>query len=264
MTVFWIYVVASFVTGGLFIALQSLSAEHTRGIVRGILLTIPSTMAVGLFFIGLTKSPLDVSHTALVLPAIMSLSFLFATTFALTSRLHAATSIVLSLGAWALSGTILFHYPPQSFAYSVILSLAIFLGCALIMRLITNKRTFTASPFTVQQILLRSLFAGSIVALTVILARFSGNVLGGLFAGFPAVFSSTFIMYRYLHGGEVIPAVVYTTLMPGYGGMLSFVAIMYYAAVPFGIVGALIVAYLGTFTFNSIYYVVHKRVLSFL
>lgn len=264
MIIFWSYVAASFVTGGLFIAIQSLLAEHTRGVVRGILLTIPSTMAVGLLFIAFTKSNADLVQAAVILPASLSLAYLFATIFALTSRLHIALNIILSFGLWGVAGALLVRFPPQTFTSSLLISFAVFLGCAILLRLITSGHSFTPSPFSKGQIVLRALFAGSIVALTIILARLNGNIIGGLFAGFPAVYSSTFIMYRYLHGPHIIPAVIYTTLMPGYVGMVIFVAIMYYATVPFGSIGALLLAYAGTFTFDALYYLIHKRVLSFL
>ena len=93
----------SFILGGLFIALQSLIAERVKGFWRNIVLTVPSTMALGLFFIGLTKTPQDVVQASLMVPAGLSADYIFVMFFALLARFNFYISLIGSLSAWAIS-----------------------------------------------------------------------------------------------------------------------------------------------------------------
>lgn len=54
---FLIQVVTSFIVGGVFIAILGFIAERSSPKVAGIVLSLPSTMAISFFFIGWTLSP---------------------------------------------------------------------------------------------------------------------------------------------------------------------------------------------------------------
>jgi hypothetical protein len=66
-------IVTSFFVGGLFITFLSFLAEYIDNKYSGIVLTFPSTLAIGLFFLGWTLGPQKVAN---VTPAILlSLGF---------------------------------------------------------------------------------------------------------------------------------------------------------------------------------------------
>jgi uncharacterized membrane protein (GlpM family) len=73
-----------------------------------------------------------------------------------------------------------------------------------------------------QHIFFRSILGGCIIALVVFLSKTLGNIWGGLFAVFPAVFTSTFVIYYHLHGKAVIPAVAKSVFFPGSVGFILY------------------------------------------
>lgn len=73
--IFYIQLIVSFLVGGLFIALQTLIAERVSTLWRGVVLTIPSTLALGLFFIGLAKSPQDVVEASQIVPIALGIDY---------------------------------------------------------------------------------------------------------------------------------------------------------------------------------------------
>ncbi|PJC36824.1 hypothetical protein CO046_03685 [Candidatus Peregrinibacteria bacterium CG_4_9_14_0_2_um_filter_53_11] len=245
--------IISFITGGLFIALQTIIGERVSMRWRGVVLTIPSTMAVSILFISITKSPNDIIEVARVLPAGLGACFLFATIFALLSRYSLILSLVGGLAGWAAGAAWLLYYPPATFWSSLfIYNLPIALAGYLITRRLPQKEELTPLAFTPLRLVVRAVFAGSVVCSAVALANTLGNTWGGLFSAFPAVFTSTFVLYYLAHGKEVMPAVIRSIYFPGDFTMVIFT---YVAGVTFPLWGTtlgLIAAYAASAVFTII------------
>lgn len=241
-------IIISFIVGGIVIALQTLIAERVPLRWRGIVLTIPTTMALGFFFIGLTKTEADVTEVALFFPAALVGSYAFVSFFALLSRYNIIISFLGSYLIWAVSAYLTLSYPPHDFyTYTLFFTLPItFLLYYLVTKLpqVTN---FTPVPMNAKHILVRSLVSGSIVALVVVLAKTLGNMWGSLFSAFPAAFSATFVIYYFAHGKKIIPAVAKALFYPGIAGFLLYALIAGVAFPRFGIWYGTLAAYSGIF-----------------
>ena len=111
----------SFLAGGLAIALTSLLAERTHGFWRSVILTVPTTLALGFLFIGITKTPGDVTQAALMVPAGLAPSYVFVVTFAILTRFNFLTAIVGGFALWTLLAAVLIVYPPASYLTSTFL-----------------------------------------------------------------------------------------------------------------------------------------------
>lgn len=69
--------------------------------------------------------------------------------------------------------------------------------------------------YTIQEIALRGIGAGSLVALSVFLSQIAGPVLGGIAAAFPAVFTSTLIILNRSKGLEFSRAITKPLVFSG-------------------------------------------------
>lgn len=112
-------IIVSFLIGGLAIAFQTLIAERVSKKWRGVILTLPSTSALGLFFIGFTKSAFDVPEAAKFLIGALAPDYIFVAIFIFLSRINLKISLFGAFGAWAISAYLLLLYPPVNFASSV-------------------------------------------------------------------------------------------------------------------------------------------------
>jgi hypothetical protein len=61
----------------------------------------------------------------------------------------------------------------------------------------------------------RGVLGGGIIALAVVIAKFMGPVLGGIFSVFPALFLSTMLIYTFEHGAEYAGAMAKTMSIGG-------------------------------------------------
>lgn len=247
---FIIQLITSFLVGGIIIALQTLIGERVSLRWRGIILTIPTTTAIGLLFIGLTKTPQDAVQAALFIPAAEGAAYTFITIFALLSVIGLFTSYVLSLIAWGSFAFLIITFPPSTFVGSLLIFgvLPVIIGYLIVKRLpqVPNLKRF---PMNFHHLFFRSLLGGSVVAISVFLSKTLGNIWGGIFSTFPAVFSSTLIIYFYLQGPKVIPSVVKSMFFPGAVGFPIYVLIVMFAFPAYGALIGTLCAYLGYLLF---------------
>lgn len=261
---FQIQLLASFLIGGVFVALQTLIAERLQGTWRAVALTIPITLAMGLFFVGLVTTTTDVVEAARIVPAALSSDYIFVLVFALLCPFGLFISLVGGFAAWALVSFFILIYPPATFATSIFLyGLPAIFTCYFLVKKLPQKNQLKVFPMNAKHIFLRSLIGGSIIVIVIFLSKTLGTTWGGLFSAFPATFASTFIIYYQLQGKGSIPTVARSVFFPG---SLGFIVYAWAAAVSFptnGIWVGTLLSYLATFLFFGIYYLIQKRILRF-
>lgn len=244
--IFTIQLLVSFFVGGLIIALQSLIGERVSLRWRGIILTIPTTTAFGLLFIGWAKTPLDAAHAALFNSAAQGGAYLLVTVFALLYSFGLVIGYSFSLIAWVLFAFLIVIFPPSTFLISIstFVLIPVAIGYIIIRRLpqVSDLKKF---PMDFRNIFFRALLGGSVIAISVYFSKTLGNIWGGIFSTFPAVFSSTLVIYYYLQGPKVIPSVAKSMFFPG---AIGFPLYVYIASIAFPIYGIWIgtlMAYIG-------------------
>lgn len=255
----FLQLIISFFFGGLFIAVQTLIGERVTGFWRSLVITIPSTMALGLFFIGLYKTPNDVADVARVVPAALGPDYIFVMLFALFSRFGLFHALGLGLAGWCLSAFAILTFPPATFESSIFLyGLPVIAICYLVTRRLPQTGDLKPLHITGKTIVLRSLIGGSIMTLIVLLSKTWGNIWGGLFSAFPAGFSSTFIIYYLFQGKQSIPSVATSLFFPGFFGFVIYALV---AAVSFpasGIWIGTLMAYFVYAVFSATYFLTTK------
>lgn len=251
--IFYAQLAISVVAGGLAIAIQTLLAERFRARWRGIILTIPTTMGLGLFFVGLTKSPQDVVDVARVIPAGLGLDYIYVALYALLIRHGFWASQTAAFVIFAVGAFFIVLFPPTTFGISLAIGLGLVCGSFAAVRRISIYHSLTRFPFNPYHLAVRSIIGGVIVGLIVFLSKTLGNVWGGIFAAFPAAFTSTFVIYYLFQGRASIPAVARGLFFPGSLGFILYGITAALAFPPLGIWLGTAAAYAVTLLFYFIW-----------
>ena len=206
--IFLIKVVISFFTGGIFIALLTLLAEKYKKL-SGLIISIPSTLPIGLFFIGWTQDKEAVTEALKIVPISLSILLIFATIFITASLFIKKSNFyknlvqvnIISLLLWSILSYLVIHNNFTNIPYSLLIFIIIFLISYSIM----NRKSIKADDIGLDKknisvkkmnksyvILIRSIFSGSIIMTSVILAKVFNPIWGGVFAMFPGAYISSF------------------------------------------------------------------------
>ena len=199
-----IQLLTSFIVGGSFIAFLSFVAEKASEKTAGIIIALPSTIAISLFFMGWALTPQKVAEAAPLLPLSIGIIMIFSTVYIYLSKLKLKKiwSIIfcsiLSLSIWTL-----FAIPLAIFKFSnltiSILGYCILASIAYYFLTIKPqaKPLPTLLKYSFKEKIIRACFSGFFIALAVYLSKTTGPFWGVVFSGFPAVFFSTLVIFHW-------------------------------------------------------------------
>jgi hypothetical protein len=202
VSAFALRVAASFVVAGTWIGAATLVAERYGSRVGGLVGNLPSTIVVSFIFIALTKNLAYTTRVAQAVPVGMTIDTVFMLLFVLGARLNLAAAIGASLAGWFAMAFAANSLGMPSWPVGCALCVG---ACALVF-LIMEKglKLHTHSARIVRyspaQVLARVAFAGTVVAVSVVVARFAGPYWAGLFSTFPAVMLSTLVILYITQG----------------------------------------------------------------
>ncbi|MFC2133911.1 DUF3147 family protein [Bacteroidota bacterium] len=210
MDIFLLKLILTFITGGIWILLSTVVAEKYGTKVGGIIVGLPSTSMVALFFIGWTNSPAFASEATTLIPIIAGINAFFVVLYLMLIKRGFLLALISSLIFWLLISLFLVGINFDNFVYSLI-------GLAILGPLsyyILEKKSKIQSKgkiamkYSVPQMLFRALFGGFMIALAVFLANVGGPLLGSAFVMFPALFTSTIIVTHLEHGTSFSAAIM--------------------------------------------------------
>ena len=245
---------ASFVVGGLAVTLLTLLAEQVHPRTAGIILSLPTNLAVSLFFIGWTLSPGAVAEAAIGIPASLGASLIFVAIYVwMAARIRRRTigtfalTFVCGLLGWLVIALPLALYIIQSIALSLVLY--VFLACVAHMWL--NREAEDADAvapirYTFLQRSGRALFAGFLIMMVVYLSKTLGPLWGGVFSVFPAATSSGLLILHWQRDAEILKK-VYRTVPLGSPIFLLYTLMCVLTFPGMGIVLGTILSYIACF-----------------
>ena len=187
--------------------------SKTGGFIGG----LPSTALLSFFFIGFSQSPEIASSVTTVFPIAISISGLFLVVFATIARRGFIPALFSSLFSWFLLSSIVIRFRWENF----LLNLAIYAAVMLFSYMILEKYLLIRSVSTgktghpEKHLVIRSMFGGFVVMLTVLIAKTGGTVFGGIFAAFPAMFIATLTISYKAHGIEFSRAMTKPLMVTG-------------------------------------------------
>ena len=204
---FCIQLITSFIAGGVFIAFLTFISEKVDARVSGIILALPSTAALGFFFLGWSLSSEVVSYItpSSFIPLGLSVLFVavyiylanFMGRFINSKLLQIILCTVVSLFVWFALAVPVILYKINNLIVGII-------GYGILITIthwLLHRKNFkkpVSKMYSFKQKIGRSVFAGFMIALVVFFGKTLGPIWGSVFAVFPAAFlSSLMILHKY-------------------------------------------------------------------
>lgn len=238
----------SFVVGGLWITAGVSLAERRGSRAGGLVLGFPSTVLVAMVFIGWTQSTESAVRATSVIPAVHGINALYVlVTVSLMGR-RPWRGLSIGLAVWALGAALIIasgfdDFVTGIFVYALLLSLSYWRIGRFIPKDPESIRGRAAGPLLMAA---RGVFGGAVVVLAILMARFGGPLVGGVFAIFPAVFTGALLTTALSHGPLFSAAVMRSTLAGG-ASCIVFAAAARVSFIPLGLVVGTLVSALTAF-----------------
>ena len=227
---FAIHLILSFLVGGVWITLATVTADRFGSKIGGLFIGLPSTVAVTLIFIGISQGRLVASDATTVLPLAYAVNGPFLVLYAMLIRHGILRALAVSLICWFVLSSIIIGYDLQNFVLSIAVWLSSFAGAFAVMekRLKIPSRSRLPIRHSGRQTLARALFSGSVISFAVYMTKVGGPIYGGVFASFPAAFLSSLVI-TYLSGGaDFSRAAAKSMMFSGFINVVGFaVAVRY-------------------------------------
>ncbi len=214
---FWTKLGVSFLAGGLWVTVTTLSAERFGSKVGGLIGGLPSTVVIALLFIGITQTPQVAAQATTVMPIAQGLNGLFVLSFMVLVKRGVWCAAAGSLLVWLVQSTALYLLDIQSLWISVVGWLALLGICYWLLERkmkIRSHGKVEASPAAFQ-VLWRAAFGGGVIAWAVLMGKLGGPLLGGIFGSFPAMFLTTLVITARSAGAEFARSVGKALLISG-------------------------------------------------
>jgi hypothetical protein len=201
-------VVLSFFIAGSWIAIATLLAERLGSKLGGLLTNLPSNILISLIFIALTQGTLFVKQAVPGIPIGMLIDTLFLLVFIILLKYSLLLSIFGSLFTWFVLAILAASLNYNRLIPNIILYLMVTIIAFFILErfIKISSRPQSSKKYSWQQILLRALFAGGVVASVVLISKFFEPYIVGVFSTFPAVLLSTMVILAINQGQEFAQA----------------------------------------------------------
>src|SRR5258708_1444678 len=248
----------SFIIGGLWVVLATTLADKFGPKVGGLVAGLPFTVMFGLFFIGWTQSSSVAVSATTIIPIIGGINCVFLLSYVYLVKKRLWLSLLASFFIWFALSFLLVVVKFDNYLFSVV-GYFILLGVSyyfmehkLKIKSVVGKKI----KYNSTTLVLRALLSGTVVVFIVFIGKVGGPIFGGLFAAFPAMFTSTLLITYFSHGPDFSSAIVKGSMIGGVSITL-YSMVVRYTYVPLGIGLGTIISILisfgsGYLIYNSI------------
>ena len=197
-------VLLSFGLAGSVIALLTLLAERFGSRVGGLITNLPSNILITLIFITLTRGMVFMQGMIPAVPIGMLIDALFLVVFILLLRYNLTLSILGSVTTWLILAYVANLIEAGNLWINTLIYMAGSLFAFLVVDLGWKIPAVGRSTkrYTLLQMTLRAIFAGTIVGGVVLIAHFVPPYLTGIVSTFPAVLFSSMVILAVARGKE--------------------------------------------------------------
>jgi hypothetical protein len=238
--------------GGGFVSFLSLIAEKVPEKYSGLVLSLPSTVAISFFFLGWILSSEKIAQVVPTVIVSLGIMLLLIVTYVYLSKLHFQKGLsifVCTVGSvivWLALSIPLAVIKFSNFALSIGTYLFLSIFSYLLFSLSSKQKTkIIKLSYTFKQKIARAVFAGLIISLSIFLAKILGPFWGGIFSVFPATFLSTLIIFHWYYDSDFL-AQISRSIPQGSLILVSFVIAAKYTFLNYGILWGLILAYVAS------------------
>jgi len=245
---FFIKLALSFLVGGAWVAVATLIADKYATKIGGIIIGLPSTLLVSLFFIGWTQSPVVTVEATTIVPVIGAVNALFLVAYIALVKANFWLALGGSALLWAGCSFCLVLVRFNNFPLSLIIYVVVVIVSYFIIEKGIRVRSESARRMThtAGTLLFRGFLSGAIISLAVVIGKTGGPLLGGMFAMFPAMFLGTLLITHFSHGPLFSSAVMKTALLSAVS-VVFYGVLVRYTYIPLGLWWGTLVSVLISF-----------------
>lgn len=196
--------ITSFVVAGLWIGGFTLLAERLGSKKGGLIANLPSTILIALIFVALVQDAGFAARATDAVPIGMLIDTLFLLLFILLLKYGLIKTVVLSLGTWFVLAFLAQKIHLSNILLNIILYVITAVAAYVLLEYGSKipAKGKSRKKYTPGSLLIRALFAGSVVAGTTIISTFAGTYWVGLFSTFPAVMLSSMVILTVNQGAD--------------------------------------------------------------
>lgn len=233
MDPFWVKWFLSLIVGSFWITASTIIAEKISGKVGGLIAGLPSTAVISILFIGFTQGTDAAVRASLIVPFSSGLYCFFFLSYLILSKRGFKQGLLGSLIVWFIFAFLAFFFKPQSIFTSVVLWLILVISC--IWWVVTNihineqriRKKIISSPVG-----FKAALSGIVISLIVLLSKVAGPTWGGIFATFPALTISAFLI-TVRSGGVEFTRLMAKNILISTTTTIGLFAILTYLSFPF-------------------------------
>jgi len=255
-------VILSLIIGIVWVVVSTYIAERVSGKLGGLIVGLPSTAVISILFIGLTQGVTNAMIASVIVPFSSGLYCFYFITFLLLTKKGFAIGFIGSLIVWFLFATISSMYSPNSIITSVTVWLLLDTACIWwTVKNIHINNTLIPKKIISSPLWLKAILTGSIICLIVIIGKIAGPKWGGVFATFPALTISTFLI-TIKSGGVEFTRLIAKNVLISTTTTISLFAILCYFLYPItGVILGTVFAYLGLLIISfPLYFLVFDKI----
>ncbi len=250
--IFILKLLISFIIGGLWTILSTISAEKFGTRIGGLVTGLPSTTLFALLFIAWTQSVQVSVEATTIMPAIIGIDSLFLVVYVYFLKRNIWLALTASVFFWAILsfGLLLLKLNNLEISLSIYVVLLLIAYYFIFFVFKIKSDTSKRIKYTAKLILFRGLFSGFIISFSVLMAKIGGPVLGGIFATFPAMYISTLLIAHFAHGASFSSSIAKSSLLAASSVVIYtiFVRLTYInSGVLFGTIISLLISYAAAY-----------------
>ena len=261
---FLLRLIISFIIGGTWVTIITEATLKYGPRAGGLLAGFPSTVPFSLLFIGLTQSADAAVKATTALPLALAFTSSFPLVYALAVRKWRFRSALLaSLAFWATSSSVL-SILAATIGIEFVVSLAGFYATmALAYYFLARRVKATTSSRGIKlsglQWVWRFVLAGGIVVGAVLFSLTLGPIVGGVFASFPAIITSTVYIVSHVEGIEASRGIAVPVMVSTVFTIVPYTIVVRYAFPALGVVLGTLAGYAAAIPLSAVAYVIVRR-----
>ena len=191
-----LHAAAAFVVAGLWISAATLIAERAGTRVGGLIGNLPSNILVALVFVALAQGTAFAADAALAVPAGMLVDALFLLAMVLALPYGIGVAVASGLATWLALALVAQRLQVERLDVTLPAFALVTLAVFLVLERVARVRSVAGArrAYGPREVAARAVFAGGVVATTVVVSEFAGTYWTGLLSTFPAVLLTTMVI----------------------------------------------------------------------
>lgn len=199
---FLLKIIISFIVAGIWIGGATLLTERLGSKKGGLISNLPSTVLIALVFVALVQDAQFAAKATDAVPIGMLIDTLFLLIFIILLKYGLIKTVLFSLSTWFGLAFLAQKIHSSNIALNIILyfitAVASYIFLEYVVKIPAKGKNL--KKYTPGSLIIRALFAGSVVAGAVFISTFAGTYWVGLFSTFPAVMLSTMVILTVTQG----------------------------------------------------------------